>query len=330
MKKILLLLLIAPIFSWAQKTHKVGPKESLFSIGRLYNVHPRELAEFNNISFDAGVKIDQVLKIPTDKKMAPLGEAPAKNATPAKETETKKVAPASEKTSTQLKTKETVQAPIYHKVQKKETLYHISSLYTGATIENIKKWNNITTDGVQEGMNLIVGYKNEKENTVDKKAVVASTTAAPVKEVKESTPVVVEKVVEKTTIQKSTSPEKKEVVEKEIINTNESSAGGFFRNLFNTQTKDKSQLNNESGTAAVFKSTSGWDDSKYYCLHNSAPAGTIIKIINPKNQNFVYEKVLDVIPDLKQNNGILIRMSNAAAEKIGITSSDSFEVSLNY
>lgn len=330
MKKILLLLLIAPIFSWAQKTHKVGPKETLFSIGRLYNVHPRELAEYNNISFDAGVKIDQVLKIPTDKKMAPLGEVPAKNIAPAKDPETKKVAPATEKTTTQPKTKETAQTPIYHKVQKKETLYHISSLYTGATIENIKKWNNITNDGVQEGMNLVVGFKNENENTIAKKTTATSPTSEPEKVVKEITPTVIEKTVEKTTPQKSTQPEKKEVVEKEKVNTNEGSAGGFFRNLFNTQTKDKTQLSNESGTAAIFKSTSGWDDSKYYCLHNNAPAGTIIKVINPKNQNFVYAKVLDVIPDLKQNNGILIRLSNAAAEKLGITSNDTFEVSLNF
>ena len=64
MKAILFSLLFLPLFVLAQKTHTVGPKESIFSIGRMYDVHPRELAEFNNISFETGVKIGQVLNIP--------------------------------------------------------------------------------------------------------------------------------------------------------------------------------------------------------------------------------------------------------------------------
>jgi hypothetical protein len=39
--------------------------------------------------------------------------------------------------------------------------------------------------------------------------------------------------------------------------------------------------------------------------------------------------VLDVIPDLKQNEGLLIRLSNAAADELGV-SSETFNVTLNY
>jgi hypothetical protein len=60
----------------------------------------------------------------------------------------------------------------------------------------------------------------------------------------------------------------------------------------------------ESGMAATFKSTSGWEDGKYYCLHNAAPAGTVIKISTKSSQRTVYAKVLDVIPDLKKNDGL--------------------------
>ena len=72
MKKIIWLLLFLPISLFAQKSHKVEPKESLYSIGRKYKVHPRELAEYNNISLSDGVKIGQVIKIPSKKKMEPL------------------------------------------------------------------------------------------------------------------------------------------------------------------------------------------------------------------------------------------------------------------
>jgi hypothetical protein len=39
--------------------------------------------------------------------------------------------------------------------------------------------------------------------------------------------------------------------------------------------------------------------------------------------------VLDVIPDLKQNKGILIRLSNAAADELGYTD-ETFDVELSY
>ena len=64
--------MLVPFFSWAQKTHKVGPKESLYSISRLYNVHPRDLAAYNNIPVESTLSIGQVLKIPTKKTLPPL------------------------------------------------------------------------------------------------------------------------------------------------------------------------------------------------------------------------------------------------------------------
>jgi len=39
--------------------------------------------------------------------------------------------------------------------------------------------------------------------------------------------------------------------------------------------------------------------------------------------------VLDLIPDLKQNSGIVIRISNAAASELGVAGT-SFDCTLNY
>src|SRR3977135_337374 len=44
--------------------HTVMAKEGLFSIGRIYNVHPRFIASYNDIDFDKGLNIGQVLRIP--------------------------------------------------------------------------------------------------------------------------------------------------------------------------------------------------------------------------------------------------------------------------
>jgi LysM repeat protein len=326
MKAILFSLLFLPLFVLAQKTHTVGPKESIFSIGRMYDVHPRELAEFNNISFETGVKIGQVLNIPKVKKMAPLpnNETPVVNNVEQKTTE--KVEVKKTTTSTEIKGS----SPIYHKVEKKQTLYQISKLFPGATIDNIKKWNNLTSDGLSEGMELIVGYSNNSTKTTTAQKETTNETK-PVEETK------------KTVVTKTTTPEKKvetitetkteKVDDPEVKSTEVKSTstkdfnGGFFKSSFNEKNKNSDEL--ETGNAGIFKSTSGWEDGKYYCLHNTASAGTILKITHPVNQKTIYAKVLDVIPDLPQNKGLLLRLSNSAAEALG-TTDEQFVVSIAY
>ena len=81
--------------------------------------------------------------------------------------------------------------------------------------------------------------------------------------------------------------------------------------------------------AAIFKTTSGWQDGKYYCFHNTALPGTIIKITNNANGKSIYAKVLDAIPDIKQNSGLLLRVSNSAAEELG-AGENKFDCSITY
>jgi len=295
-------LLLLPFMSQAQKTHTVGAKESLFSIGRKYDVHPRELAAYNNISFETGLTIGQVLKIPAKKSMAPVAEtsAPAKPA-PAP---VKPIAPQQSKGAN----------PVYHTVAKSEGLYGISKKYNVA-IDEIKKWNNLNSDGLVEGMRLIVGKNGsapaspdvvpEKEETVQVKAPEAKpSNPAPVREVpRVAPPDAVKKV-------------------------NGGFAGGAFKSLYEAQAASKS-VTQDRGLAGIFKSTSGWEDGKYYCLHNTAPAGSYVKITNPATQKSVYAKVLDLIPDLSDNNGLIIRISNAAAAELGAAAGN-FDCTLQF
>ena len=75
--------------------------------------------------------------------------------------------------------------------------------------------------------------------------------------------------------------------------------------------------------------TCGWDDGKYYCLFSEAPSGTILKIKNQTSQKFIYAKVLDVIPDVQQNEDILVRLSNSAAAELA-AEGEKFQVEINY
>ncbi|HMK04795.1 MAG TPA: LysM peptidoglycan-binding domain-containing protein [Ferruginibacter sp.] len=321
MKKILTLLFLLPLFAIAQnKTHTVGPKESLSSIGRLYEVNGRVLANYNNIDYEKGLTIGQVLKIPPKGTTLPA-EAKPVEVKPVV-VEPVKTVPVKTEPVKQVVTKtEPGGSPIYHKVGKKETLYHISTLYGKVPIDDIKRWNNLTGDGVSEGANLIVGYTRSgtaTKPTVKENTVKAKTTNPGPPDINPETFPPVKAPVEKP----------KEKVSAETRNVAKDFNGGTFKNLFASQSSNGSTVN-EEGTAAAFKSTSGWNDGKYYCLHNTALPGTIIKITNKVNGKSVYAKVLDVIPDIKQNAGIVIRLSNAASGELG-AAENNFNCSLNY
>ena len=334
MKNLLLLFFLVPLFATAQKTHVVKAKETLYSLARLYNVHPRELAAYNNISVETGLTLGQTIKIPANPTMAPLGTTTAppekKEAEPKKETVVKKEPEV--KTEPVAKTinpaKKEGSFPIYHKVEKKETFYHISKTY-GITIDDIKKWNKINTDGVAEGTNLVVGYS--KEQGTKPVEVIPEKPVEVKKEIVKEIPKTVEPEKKEDKVVK-TEPAKKEMtpVKKEEVNiTGKDFKAGTFKNVYDKQVADKDKLAEEKGLAGIFKSTSGWEDGKYYCLTNTAPPGTIVKITNTANQRIVYAKVLDLIPDLKQNAGLIIRISNSAASELG-ANTDNFESTINF
>jgi LysM repeat protein len=308
MKKLFFVVFLLPLFAVAQKviTHTVGPKESLTSIGRLYNINGRELANYNKIDYDKGLSLGQVLKIPVkDDSPKPriLETDRAKAEAPVKPAPVVKPAAGNKELS----------GPVYHTVQKKQTLYAISKLYS-VSIADIKKWNNITDDALTEGAKIVVG--NGNNNTVP---VVVKETAPEVKEaIKTATPK--KPVEEHPVVKEEVQPAKKNDVITAPVNISKAVdyKGGVFKNIFDEQVRSKTPVT-ETGTGGVFKSTSGWEDGKYYCLHNAAITGSVLKITNTANGKTVYAKVLDLIPDIKQNNGLLVRISNAAADALGAT-----------
>jgi LysM repeat protein len=312
MKNLIVILFFIPLFGNAQKTHTVAAKETLYSLGRQYNIHPRELAAYNNIPLETGLTIGQVLKIPAKAAIPPVSTSPT---------------PAPVKTITTTKpiqaTPGVGMAAVYHKVEKKETLYHISKLYNKVTIEDIRKWNNLSGDGLTEGMNLIVGYQTVNKSPVVSEVVVTKKekVETPLKPVVTETKPPVTQPVEIV----KTAPVKTEA--NKI--TGKNFDGGFFKTQYISQTDSKKDPVEESGMAGTFKSTSGWEDGKYYCLYNKAPAGTIVKITHKGSQRSVYAKVLDLVPDLNQNVGILVRLSNAAADELG-AGADKFDAVINF
>lgn len=322
-------------------THTVVAKETWYSIGRLYNVSPKEIAPLNNTSMDKPLAIGQALKIPLTTNLAVDGTKAA----------------------------DEVFVPLYHTVQEKEWLYRISQNHNKVPVANLEKWNNVTNDQLKPGMNIIVGYLKVKQAQSALAAsgtnkIVAVTAAPPVaktepvkEDVKKETPAIVTNPAAGTTTGTVKTEEPKAmtpapVVEKPVekpatapvttpattttttpattVSTSNNTSGntashkgGYFRSHYAETGKTS------TGNAGIFRSTSGWKDGKYYALMNNVPVGTIVKITFTSTQKTVYAKVLGQLPEMKESIGLAIRLSDAAASELGVENSK-FYVDVKY
>jgi len=282
--------------------HKVVPKESFYSVGRLYNVHPKFVASYNKLDFAKGLQIDQKIRIPlTDTNFTQQGNSGT---------------------------------PVYYKTKDKEGLMKVSTLHNGVLLTQLRGWNKLSADELKEGTKLIVGFLKSKE--------MPSVTITPLIKAEEPVvktedkPVVTEPKVEEKPIVKTEEKPVVKTEDKPVIKTEGKPVAatntdqGYFKTHFEQQVR-KTPLSKEATvTAGIFKTTSGWQDAKYYLLIDAVQPGTIVKVINPTNNKAVYAKVLGEMSGIRQNEGLNIRISNAAASVLQITELDKFIVKVNY
>lgn len=315
------IILILPAYIFAQQhleikgtgdqlylDHTVAPKESFYSIGRLYNVSPRDLAAYNHLAMDKGLNIGQDIKIPLNRD-----------------------------NFTQSTSRSAAEAlvPVYHTVAPGETLYRLGVNYKNVPLDNIRKWNQLQGDNVNQGAPMIVGFlrvnKAESALAAQDFKPVGNAVASAKTETRRPEPVTVAKPQAQTSVETSgsTAPESNLPETPTPVIKTASSGGvkeGFFKSEFGAAGKTPHTV---TGAASVFKSTSGWQDAKYYCFNNDAAPGSIIRISAPGTSRAIYAKVLDAIPDIKQNEGLALVLSNAAADALGING-DKFEATIQY
>jgi LysM domain-containing protein len=293
--------------------HNVVAKENWYSVGRIYNISPKEIAPFNALTIETPLKIGQELKIPLNNNN--FSQDGKKN-----EDETF--------------------VAVYHAVAPNETFAHISAVHNKVAVENLEKWNKIKKDGAKEGMQIIVGFLKVKSSLSyladkgimnhDADAAMKNHDAekpATVKEEKKTMPVA-EKPQNTAKQTKATdNPKENTGDEKKQVFTTVSNTAHFNGSYF---ANDYNEGNNKiTGLAGTFKSTSGWNDGKYYVLVNNIAVGTIVKIIAPATQKSIYAKVLGQLPDMKESEGLTVRISNAAASELG-ESEGKFNVQVRY
>ena len=339
--------------------HTVVAKENWYSIGRLYNASPKEIAPFNHLTMGQTLTIGQTLQIP----LTAVNFSQDGRKTPA----------------------ETL-VPLIHVVQEKEWMYRISVNHNKVPIPSLEKWNNISKDQVHAGLHLIVGYLKVKtalsafasggagsavvaaaspavtappattpaviaaapgikQHTTDTAtppahlAASGTTTAQSEQTTTAPPPVKPIKAAVTTTAPAKPAPSAATTPPAtppaSVATTTAASAattpappaphfnGGVFRGDFGGTGKTA------GGQAGVFKSTSGWQDGKYYALMNNVAVGTIVKVSDATTGKAVYAKILGQLPDMKESANLTIRLSNAAAAEMG-ESDSRFNVEVSY
>ncbi len=285
--------------------HKVAPKENFYSIGRLYHISPKDIASFNGVDMNKGLAIGQSLKIPLN--AGNFSQSNAKG------------------------------QPVYYVVEPKEGLYKVSQKNNGVLMVDLRKWNKLPKDNVAAGDKLIVGFLV----AADVNSSVAQTTEPEIKQqekqpveekkepvvTKQETAVVIKEEPKKQEPEKRIDPP----ASKQVSNvTMTDGAGGYFKSQFDLQIKSQPAKAEQTASAGIFKTSSGWQDAKYYALMDNVEPGTIIKVVNPTNNKAIFAKVLGEMSGIRQNQGYDVRISNAAASALDVSDTDKFIVRVNY
>lgn len=265
--------------------HSVAAKEGLYSIGRLYNVHPRHLAAYNNWDLSKGLAIGQLIQVPL--------------------------------TDTNFNLQAQRGTPVYYVTGQGEGLFRVSQLSKKLTAEKLRQWNGLKSDNIAAGQYLVIGYLISDEWAKYKPEVQANQP-----EVKEPVkPAETEMVQEKPVVEtpKTVVSEPVKVESKPVQSVSQKSGTeGYFKPFYDQQIKLQPVSKQQTLNASIFKTLSGWQDGKFYLLMDNVLPGTIVKLSNPENGKVVFAKVLGEMAGIKLNQELDIRISNAAASVLEI------------
>jgi LysM repeat protein len=294
--------------------HSIDSADGWFSIARRYGITYAELRMANKDSAD--------MLIPGHELLIPVQKLKAND-------------PYFDKNYIQQ------EGEVLHVVKAGETLFKIARKYA-VNVDSLKKWNHLTKDILKAGQRLrvITGKELLVPENRDVKKNKSPEGASPdsSKGVKKITEPLHSKTVKAPVKDETDSVKKKKVITAEsgevkgidstkIIKTASAIKTPAKKNISPAPGKGRKEIN-ESGVAAWIRD----DDinpNKYYALHRTAPIGTIIKVTNRMNKKYVFVKVVGSLPDTGDNTDLVIKISKASAEKLGVRDSR-FQSELNY
>lgn len=279
--------------------HKVTKGEGVYGISKKYGVPSADIFAANEGS-SAGIKINQVLLIPT-------------NGTTTTTSTTNTTATASVK---KVEKK-------YHVVASGQTLSSIAKKYS-TTVDALQKLNNLKSTNIQLGQKLIVG----ETTTMVQQTTTTTPAAKPAPktvDVAEETPEINDDTKPDPKINQKIEPATPEnvvvVTDKMVADKNSNKPEPLTTRTYAVEDGDEIS---EDGIATI--STEGeLSADRSFVLHPTAKIGTIVMITNPANNNAVFARVVGTC---KPSAGVILKMSKTVADKLGV--SEDTKVKINY
>jgi LysM repeat protein len=258
--------------------HKVGPKETLFSISKQYGLTMDELKQLNNLT-DNSLSIGQELVV--------------------KKGGTSSKSPVSQNTSPVSANSQGV-----HIVGQKETLYSIARQYN-VTVDQLKQWNTLATNDLHIGQTLAVADPSRtKAGTAVKQEVNTRNTNVRVND----------QVAQETQKEERKDP----VVARQETATKEQPPVKEEPKVQTIKISEAVSNGNEiveAGVAELIEGTEG--NRKYLALHRTAPVGTILKVRNEMNNREVFVRVMGKLPETAYTDKVVIKISKSAYDRLG-------------
>lgn len=339
--------------------HRIKANETLSSIAKANKTTVGDIMRLNGMNSKSILKVGEEIKLPNPETKTPVTNKIVTSVTtiaPPVETPKKEV-PIKAAASVV----ETSGNPIKYTVVKGDNLYRLSKKYNVSEAQIIQ-WSGMKNDIIKPGQVLVVGQGMAsspvitkdiipviaKDTSIIKPVSLPKDTTATLKFVaRETNKVVVipakidssvAAIIDSVSVDTIKTIPKVVVKEKPTINIDEPVTDpppikkyakyveeeGFYAGYFNR--KDISK-NTTTGTVGTFKSTSGWNDKKYYILIDDITQGTIVMIT--ANHKSICAKVVGPLPNIKEDLKYLARINNAAADALGIQDTG-FGVVINY
>ena len=320
--------------------HKVQPKENWYSVGRTYAISPKEIALFNDLNLDKGLSIGQMLRVPLNSNNFSQNAnnigVPVYYTVQPKEglfkvASTYGLSLAGIKNLNGLNTDQVnigSQLVVGYigttsQVISSSTPTSVASTTTATTASNTSNTastTNSTSTKTASSQTTLITPSVVNTSTQKTQPAVSTAVQKPVvvtEKPKEETPKVAPKAVEKGNQPKVQNTEVKPAV---------AGSNNYFATGFNQQSKEGKEQKLENPVYGIFKSSSGWQDGKYYILMNDVVPGTIVKLTLNETGKTVYAKVLGAVPPGKESEGMALRLSNAGAAALGMQEGSSASV----
>lgn len=289
--------------------HKVVPKETLFALSRKYHVPVNQIVDANP-NIQSGLTVGQIVYVP--------GRTPVAAPVSSNPVTSNPVSAANTAPSTPYTYVVDAKGNKIHQVVPKQTLYSIARMYNISTAE-LRKWNNLTSDNLNIGDDLIVGYSTkptsnpqyvgEVDDTMDKNKPPVAAAKTPVKKT-EDLPVI--KTSEPVRPAEPVRRETGEEIERVVTTTGSSESVSKVT---------------ESGLAELIDGNS--NNNKYLALHKSAPVGSILQVKNIMNNQSVYVRVIGKLPDTGNNDKVVVKISKRAFQRLA-SLDNRFRVEVSY